>query len=134
MLAEPKLVALFLLAAVECLGLSASAIEVTEPAGASHGYPGLCDINGKKLADGEFRQWIENKRLHVVITYKFSDGHVYEEQAQFRQQPALTQEKWSWKESKKMERRSANSPRIFFREWPVRTSAKTTGTCQKRLT
>jgi len=100
MLAEPKLVALFLLVAVECLSLSASAIEVREPAGAAHGYPGLCDINGKKLADGEFRQWIENKRLHVVITYKFSDGDVYEEQAQFRQQPALAQEKWSWKESK----------------------------------
>jgi hypothetical protein len=76
------------------------AIEVTEPAGAAHGFPGLCDINGKKLADGEFRQWIENKRLHVVITYRFSAGELYEEHAQFRQQSELTQEKWSWKESK----------------------------------
>jgi hypothetical protein len=72
---------------------------VTEPAAASHGYPGLCDINGKKLADGEFRQWVENNRLHVVITYKFSAGEVYEEHSQFRQEPELTQEKWSWKES-----------------------------------
>ena len=74
------------------------AVEVTEPAGAEHGYPGLCDINGKKLADGEFRQWMEDERLHVVITYKFSDGRLWEENALFRQQPELIQEKWSWKE------------------------------------
>ena len=79
---------------------SVFAIEMTEPAGAAHGYPGLCDISGKKLANGEFRQWIENKRLNVVITYRFPAGEVYEERAQFRQQPELIQEKWSWKESK----------------------------------
>src|SRR6266566_312938 len=76
------------------------AIQVTERAAASHGYPGLCDMNGKKLADGEFRQWVENDRLHIVITYKFSAGEVYEEHSQFRQQPELIQEKWSWKELK----------------------------------
>jgi hypothetical protein len=54
----------------------------------------------KKLADSEFRQWVDNNRLHVVITHKFSAGEVYEEHAQFRQQPELIQEKWSWKESK----------------------------------
>lgn len=76
------------------------AIEVTEPAGAAHGFPGLCDINGKKLADGEFRQWVEDKRLHIVITYKFPDGQVFEENALFRQHPELAQEKWSWRETK----------------------------------
>jgi hypothetical protein len=78
----------------------ASAIELTEPQGAAHGYPGLCDIDGKKLADGEFRQWMEDDCLHVVITYKFPDGQVYEENARFRQHPELMQEQWSWKESK----------------------------------
>lgn len=78
----------------------AFALQVTEPTAASHGYPGLCDINGKKLADGEFRQWIENDRLHIVITYKFSAGEIYEEHSQFRQEPELIQEKWSWEESK----------------------------------
>jgi hypothetical protein len=100
MLAKTKWLRLLSILAAWFFSTSMFAIEVTEPAGAAHGYPGLCDINGKKLADGEFRQWIENKRLHVLITYHFSAGQVYEEQAQFRQQPELIQEKWSWKESK----------------------------------
>src|SRR5437773_10743606 len=94
------LAALCSLFVAQCLTLPAFAVEVTEPAGAAHGYPGLYDINGKKLADSEFRQWVENNRLHVVITHKFSAGEAYEEQTQFRQEPELIQEKWSWKESK----------------------------------
>ena len=38
----------------------ALAVELTEPLGAAHAYPALLDTNGKKLADGEFRQWIED--------------------------------------------------------------------------
>jgi hypothetical protein len=95
-----KLARLFAIFAAEFFVPSIFALEVTEPAGAAHGYPGLCSIDGKKIADGEFRQWIENKRLHVIITYRFPDGELYEEQTQFRQQPELMQEKWSWKESK----------------------------------
>src|SRR6059058_4050387 len=100
MLAPRKLVTLFSILALGVIAAPVYALKVTEPAAAAHGYPGLCDINGKKLADGEFRQWVENNRLHVVITYKFSAGEVYEEHSQFRQQPELIQEKWSWKESK----------------------------------
>src|SRR5438046_309932 len=100
MLVRRKLAAFCLILGAQWLALSVLAIEVTEPAAASHGYPGLCDLNGKKLADGEFRQWVESNRLHIVITYKFSAGEVYEEHSQFRQQPELIQEKWSWKESK----------------------------------
>src|ERR687887_1351681 len=100
MLATRKLVAVFSIVAAAIIVTPVFALKVTEPAAASHGYPGLCDINGKKLADGEFRQWVENNRLHVVITYKFSAGEVYEEHSQFRQDSELIQEKWSWKESK----------------------------------
>src|SRR5947199_8575002 len=75
------------------------ALEVTEPAGAAHGFPGLCDINGKKLADGEFRQWVEGNRLHIIITYRFPAGEVYEEHAQFRQPLELIHEKRAWNES-----------------------------------
>ncbi len=100
MLATRKLVTVFSILAAGMIAAPVYALRVTEPAAAAHGYPGLCDINGKKLADGEFRQWVENDRLHVVITYKFSAGEVYEEHSQFRQEPELIQEKWSWKESK----------------------------------
>ena len=100
MFVHRKLAVLYSLFVAGYLAVSAFAIEVTEPAGAAHGYPALCDINGKKLADGEFRQWVESNRLHIVITYKFSAGEVYEEHSQFRQQPELIQEKWSWQESK----------------------------------
>src|SRR5437763_11344921 len=100
MLAIRTLVSLFSIVAAVWIAAPVLALKVTEPAAASHGYPGLCDINGKKLADGEFRQWVESNRLHIVITYKFSAGEVYEEHSQFRQQPELIQEKWYWKESK----------------------------------
>ena len=85
MFAKKKLVTVFLILAAGMIVAPAFALKVTEPAAASHGYPGLCDMNGKKLADGEFRQWVEDNRLHVVITYKFSAGEVYEEHSQFRQ-------------------------------------------------
>jgi hypothetical protein len=78
--------------------VSAFAIELTEPAGAAHGYPGLCDIHGKKLADGEFRQWVQDDRLHVVITYRFPDSRLFEENSVLLQEPELIQEQWSWKE------------------------------------
>ena len=100
MLATGKLVTVFSILAAGMIVAPVFALKVTEPAAASHGYPGMCDINGKKLANGEFRQWMEDNRLHVVITYKFSDGEVYEEHSQFRQNRELIQEKWSWKESK----------------------------------
>ena len=78
----------------------ALAVELTEPLGAAHAYPALLDTNGKKLADGEFRQWIEDDRLRVEIEDQFDDGQHFEENAVFRQKPELSQEKWSWKESK----------------------------------
>src|SRR5215470_2964433 len=100
MLGTRKLIAVFSILAAGAIAAPVFALRVTEPAAASHGYPCLCDINGKKLANGEFRQWVEDNRLHVVITYKFSAGEVYEEHSQFRQESDLIQEKWSWKESK----------------------------------
>src|SRR5213080_435165 len=100
MLAPRKLVTLFSILALGVIAAPVFALKVTQLAGGAHGYPGLCDINGKKLADGEFRQWVESNRLHIVINYKFSAGEVYEEHSQFRQEPELIQEKWSWKESK----------------------------------
>jgi len=75
----------------------ALSIELTEPEGSAHAYPALLDLNGKKLADGEFTQWTPNDRLHVRITYKFSNSERVEEKAILRQRPELIQEEWSWK-------------------------------------
>jgi len=74
------------------------AVEVTQPAGAAHGYPGLYDANGRKLANAEFKQWLEDEHLYVVITYRFSDGRFFEEKSRFRQGKDLIQTAWSWKE------------------------------------
>src|ERR1043165_10154957 len=100
MLGTRRLAVAFSIVAMGMMVAPVFALKVTEPAAAAHGYPGLCDMTGKKLADGEFRQWVENNRLHVVITYKFSAGEVYEEHSRFRQESELIQEKWIWKESK----------------------------------
>jgi hypothetical protein len=80
--------------------LSAPAVEVTEFEATAHGFPALLDSNGKKLADGEFAQWIDDERLHITITYKFERGDRTEEKAVFRQKPELIQEEWSWRELK----------------------------------
>lgn len=95
---SPILPALFVAALISAQPLFA--IELTQLEGSAHGFPAWLDINGKKMADGEFRQWMQDDRLHVVISYRFPDGQFYEENALFRQEPELMQEKWSWKELK----------------------------------
>ena len=97
------------------------AAELTEPLGAAHAYPALLDTNGKKLADGEFRQWIEDDRLRVEIEYEFDDGQHFEENAVFRQRPELIQEKWSWKESK-----NGKVLRQFSADFPAKTATALT--------
>jgi hypothetical protein len=82
------------------LPLSAPAVEVTEFEATAHGFPALLDSNGKKLADGEFTQWIDDERLHIMIAYRFERGDRTEEKAVFRQKPELIQEEWSWRELK----------------------------------
>jgi len=67
--------------------------------GEARGYPVLRDAQGRKLADGEFVQWLEGGRLRVSIVYDFGDGRRVEERAVLRQQP-LAQETWSWRETR----------------------------------
>ena len=99
MFATRRLVTGFSILAAGLIAARVLAPKLSEPAAASH-VPRLVQHQRKKIADSEFRQWVENDRLHVVITYKFSAGEVYEEHSRFRQEPELIQEKWSRKESK----------------------------------
>jgi hypothetical protein len=97
-------------------------IELNELSGAAHGYPALRNLNGTKLADAEFMQWVQDDRLHVRLLYRFKDGRRIEEKAVLRQQPELIQDEWSWRESKGEE---------VVREFGVNFAAKT-ATAQKR--
>jgi hypothetical protein len=96
-------------------------VELTEAQGAAHAYPALLDTSGKKLADGEFKQWIEDDRLRVEIEYEFNDGQHFEESAVLRQKPELIQEKWSWKESK-----NGNVSRQFTADFRAKTATAVT--------
>ena len=94
------LLAYVVIAGFGLLPRSAAAVKVTSFAATLHGFPALRDGSGKKLADGDFAQWLERERLHVKLTYRFSNKHQIEEKAQFRQRPELIQENWSWREVK----------------------------------
>ena len=87
---------LFLAAGPEAL----RAIELEQFAGSAHAYPVMLDLAGKKLANAEFTQQIEDGLLHVRITYDLVAGGRIEERASFQQRPELVQKEWSWQEHK----------------------------------
>src|SRR5438105_4378541 len=91
---------IFLLTAALICPLSVGAVEIMEFEGGAHGFPALLDGNGKKLADGEFYQWLEDGRLHITISYRFSSGQRIEEKAVLQQKPELIQDEWAWREIK----------------------------------
>jgi len=90
----PKIVGAAVIAC-SILAVSAAAVEWTDLEGTARGFPVLRDMSGKKLADGDFVQWIERAQLHVRIRYAFGDGRSVEETAVFRQTPQLIQDGWS---------------------------------------
>ncbi len=89
-------VSLITLALVVLLAPPTSAIEWTSFEAGAHGYPEMRDIAGRRMADGDFTQWIANDRLHVRIVYDFDGGRQVVEEAVFRQHPELAQESWSF--------------------------------------
>lgn len=68
--------------------------------GNARGYPVMRDVDGRKLADGDFSQWVAGDGLHVRIRYVFGHGRTITEEAAFRQNPQLTQRSWSWRDVK----------------------------------
>jgi hypothetical protein len=80
-------------------GARASTDDVREIEAALHGFPAMFDLQGKKVADGEFTQWLQNDLLHVTIAYDLGSAHRIVEKTIVRQKPRLVQEEWSWRES-----------------------------------
>jgi hypothetical protein len=56
------------------------------------------DINGQRLADGDFSQWVADGLLHVRLAYNFDGGRTAEEEVVFRQRPQLSQASWAYRE------------------------------------
>jgi hypothetical protein len=79
MLVHKKLAAFCAIFVAKRTTLPVLGIDVTQSAGAAHRYPGLFDINGEKLANAQFKQWLEDGHLHLVINYRFSNGQFFEE-------------------------------------------------------
>ena len=73
------------------------AIESTIFETAVRGYPVMRDASGRRLADGNFVQWIGKDGLHVQITYT-GDGRRLQETVVLQQRPELSQRAWSWSE------------------------------------
>ncbi|HUR27172.1 MAG TPA: hypothetical protein VM509_03230, partial [Planctomycetota bacterium] len=69
----------------------------TDLEGTAHGFPELRTLQGTKLGDGEFKQWLEGGALHVLLRYELDSGGWIEESSVLRQEP-LVQEQWSWAE------------------------------------
>jgi hypothetical protein len=87
-------------AGVFALGLSRADAGELPAEGSVRGFPVLRDRSGRKLADGDFYQWLEQGALHVRTRYDFGNGHWVQEEAAFQHEPQLSQERWSWKEVK----------------------------------
>jgi len=77
---------------------SAAAVDWTVFEGTARGFPVLRDAAGKKLADGDFAQWIDGSQLHARTRWEFGGGRSIEETAVFRQAPELIQDKYSLRE------------------------------------
>jgi hypothetical protein len=82
------------------LAASLVAVELTQLEGAAHAFPAMRELDGRKIADGEFTQAVRGNILHVEISYDFLDGGKLREITDLRQQPELSQLKWSCRQTK----------------------------------
>ena len=71
--------------------LFAKPVEVVYPEGVSEGFVTLKTLDGKKLADGELSQVTTGAdRLASRLTFRFSDGSLYDETVTYSQKKHLT--------------------------------------------
>lgn len=81
-----------------CVAQSLAAGQPASNDSSRHASPVMLDLQGRKLADGKFVQWVENGKLHVAIDFAFRDGRHTEEKSSLQQTPRLVQDQWSWSE------------------------------------
>lgn len=107
--------------------------QLPQPEAAARGFPELRDLQGRKLADGDFAQWLEHGQLHVRIRYDFGHGDAVQEDGTFEEGPLLAQNRWSWVETQgeKTVRRfevdfktGAARADVFSEKHPTRSSEK----------
>src|SRR5207244_3958009 len=78
---------LFFSAISACSAVALLCVLVEAREGNARGYPEMRDMDGRKLADGDFSQWTARDGLHVRIAYAFGRGHTIVEEAAFRETP-----------------------------------------------
>lgn len=76
----------------------ARAIEWNHFETAVRGYPVMRDASGRRIADGNFVQWIGKDGLHVQISYT-GDRKTMVETVVLDQRPELSQRAWGWRET-----------------------------------
>jgi len=84
---------------------SSGAVEVRHAIGSLHGFPSMSDDAGRVIADGELTQELRGERLAVQVRWAFQDGRKVVETDVFRVGAELTQEQFSWVESRGGEER-----------------------------
>jgi len=95
---QPFRLMVIAIAATVAAATTLRAIQGNQVESGLRAYPVLRDAAGRKIADGNFVQSVENDGLHVQIAYA-GDGRKIEETAVLRQRPELAQQRWRWHES-----------------------------------
>ncbi len=109
--------------------LFAKPIEVVYPEGVSEGFVTLKTLDGKKLADGELSQVTTGAdRLASRLTFRFSDGSLYDETVTYSQKKHLTMLSYQL-----TQRGPASPNRSSFRSMERRDTIRSASTKRRRM-
>ena len=72
-----------------CFGQAATIVadqlDVRYMEGETHGFLVLRTMAGKRIADGDLKQWVKGERVNSQITFQFKDGSLYQDTSVFTQ-------------------------------------------------